>query len=87
MNLLYKLKFKNEDFEVTEVPLMPTLLDKKRSKYTYFWLKKEGINTFDSSEKVAKFFSVLPIDLGFEGLKDEDAVTHQLFSIKKVLSI
>jgi len=63
------------------------LLPKTKSKFTYFWLKKEGINTFDSSEKMAKFFRVPPGDLGFEGLKDEDAVTHQLFSIKKILSI
>jgi len=55
--------------------------------FTFFWLKKEGISTFSAPEKIAKFFGVLLGDLGFEGLKDEEAITHQLFSIKKVLFI
>ncbi|MBI1833958.1 MAG: tRNA pseudouridine(13) synthase TruD [Candidatus Andersenbacteria bacterium] len=34
----YKIKCINEDFQVTEVPLMPRLAQKRPYKYSYFWL-------------------------------------------------
>jgi len=43
----YKLKFINEDFQVTEVSLMPTLFAKKFCSFTYLWVQKSGFTTFD----------------------------------------
>jgi len=81
----YKLKCKHEDFIVNEVPLLPCLSPQKSSRYTYFWLKKKGLTTFDAQEIIAKFFEVNQLDINVEGLKDEDAITFQIFSIKKIL--
>ena len=85
MNALeYKLKVKNEDFEVTEVPLIPHLL--KNGPYTYIWLKKSGFSTFDAQDKLKDFFKLRHEDINAEGLKDEDGITSQIISIKKVLT-
>jgi len=46
----YKLKYVNEDFQVTEVSLTPKLVSKKPYKFTYLWLQKSGITTFDALE-------------------------------------
>lgn len=85
MKISYKLKSIHEDFVVNEVPLLPILFPQKSSQYTYFWLKKRGTTTFDAQEIVAKFFKINLFDINVEGLKDEDAITFQIFSIKKIL--
>lgn len=88
MSLLMSYKFKciNEDFQVTEVPLMPRLTYKKPFKFTYIWFQKSGFTTFDALEQIKNFFSLTFDDVGSQGLKDEDAITEQLISLKKVLS-
>ena len=52
----YKLKTINEDFEVTEVPLLPSF--HKVGKYTYLWIKKSGFSTFDAQDKLKNFFKL-----------------------------
>lgn len=79
----YKLKARNEDFEVTEVPLIPRLF--KKGSYTYIWLKKSGFSTFEAQDKLRNFFKLRYEDINAEGLKDEDGITSQIVSIKKVL--
>ncbi len=86
MTTNYKLKCQPEDFEVTEVPVMPNMSKKEKSTYTYIWLRKTGLTTFDAQEEIGKFFEVNRADIGAEGLKDEDAITSQIISIKKILS-
>ena len=80
----YKLKVRNEDFEVTEVPLIPHLL--KNGPYTYIWLKKSGFSTFEAQDQLKDFFKLQHEDVNTEGLKDEDGITSQIISIKKVLT-
>lgn len=82
----YKLKYKNTDFVVNEVPLIPKLLPKNSSRYTYLWLYKNGLTTFDALEIIAQFFNISIKDINVEGLKDEDAVTRQILSIKKLVN-
>lgn len=82
----YKIKCLNEDFQVTEVPLMPQLLFKRPYKFTYIWIKKSGFTTFDTLEKLKDFFKLAFNDASSQGLKDEDAITEQIISVKKVLS-
>lgn len=79
----YKLKTINEDFEVIEVPLLPSF--HKVGQYTYLWIKKSGFSTFDAQDKLKNFFKLNNEDIGVEGLKDEDGVTSQIVSLKKVL--
>lgn len=82
----YVLKYLNEDFYVTEVPLMPPRTTRKPYQYTYFWLRKSGHTTFAIVDRLKTFFGLGYEDIGNQGLKDEDAITEQLLSIKKVLS-
>src|SRR3989344_5794989 len=81
----YKLKFINEDFQVTEVSLMPTLFAKKFCSFTYLWVQKSGFTTFDVLGHVKNFFKLRFDDIVHQGLKDEDAITEQLISVKKIL--
>lgn len=82
----YKLKCLNEDFRVKEVSLSPKLESKGSSQYTYVLFEKSGLTTFDLMEQILDFFNLTFEDIGSQGLKDEDAVTEQLISIKKILS-
>lgn len=82
----FKLKTVNEDFEVREVSLEPNCVGREESVYTYFWLKKRGVTTFDALSDLSNFFYVKKGDVSHQGLKDEDGVTFQLVSVKKKLS-
>lgn len=79
----YLLKARNEDFEVTEIPLLP--LFQEKGPFTYVWLKKSGHTTFDAQESLKAFFGLGYEDVCAEGLKDEDGVTSQIISIHKAL--
>ena len=79
----YKLKCINEDFQVTEVSLMPSFVSKGPRKFTYIWLQKSGFTTFEVLEQIKVFFKLSFEDVCSQGLKDEDAITEQLLSIKK----
>ncbi len=69
-----------------EVPLIPTLsFSSKKHQYTHVWVRKSGLTTFDILEKLKSFFSLSFEDVVSQGLKDEDAITEQLISIKKVI--
>lgn len=82
----YKLKCIHQDFRVTEVSLAPELEPMAKSKFTYVWLEKSGLTTFDAMEQLKDFFKLSFDDVNNQGLKDEDAVTEQLISIKKILT-
>lgn len=81
----YKIKHINEDFQVTEVSLMPSFISKGKRKFTYIWLQKSGFTTFEALEQIKLFFKLSFEDVCSQGLKDEDAITEQLISIKKIL--
>lgn len=82
----YKLKYKNTDFVVNEIPLIPKFFSKSNSQYIYLWLHKSGLTTFDALERISQFFNISIGDINVEGLKDEDAVTGQILSIKKLVN-
>jgi len=81
----YKIKYKNEDFQVTEVSLMPSFISKGKRKFTYIWLQKSRFTTFEALEQIKLFFKLSFEDVCSQGLKDEDAVTEQLISVRKIL--
>lgn len=82
----YKLKSINEDFQVAEVSLMPHLEAKEPYQFTYVLLQKSGFTTFEALGQIKNFFKLEFNDLNSQGLKDEDAITEQLISVKKVLN-
>ncbi len=79
----YMLKVRNDDFEVTEVPLLPRF--RGEGPFTYIWLKKSGYTTFDAQEFLKIFFELEYEDVSAEGLKDEDGITSQIISMRKAL--
>lgn len=87
MEFNHKLKYKREDFVVTEIPLLPNLHeDSVDFSHTYLWLYKTGLTTFEAIDEIIDHFKLGYDDVSHEGLKDEEAITHQILSIKKVLS-
>lgn len=82
----FKLKSINSDFEVEEIPLIPQLLFEQTSCYTYLWIEKSGFTTFEAEDIIKNYFKVHYSDIAAQGLKDENAKTRQILSIKKILS-
>lgn len=80
----FRVKTKNSDFKVAEVPLLPDM-DTSEKTYTYIWLKKSNHTTFKALERLKDFFRLNFDDVAAEGLKDEDGITEQLISIKRNL--
>jgi tRNA pseudouridine13 synthase len=81
----FRLKHRNSDFEVWEVPLIPRLTDVTEATQTYAWLEKSGISTFDACTEVARAFGIPPQHVRSLGLKDEEAITRQVISIEKIV--
>lgn len=85
----FQLKTKNEDFQVTEVYLSPkiksTKTDQKYS-HTYLEIQKEGMTTFELLDRLANFFEIPAENTQASGLKDEEAITTQIISVKKMVT-
>lgn len=65
---------------------MPDITLKRPFKYSYVWIQKSAFTTFEVLEKIKDFFNLKFDDVRSQGLKDEDAITEQLISIKRVLT-
>ncbi len=72
------LKFLNEDFIVTELPLQ---LPSDAGEHVWLDVEKNGANTAFVAEQLAAAAGVQAWDVGYAGLKDRYAVTRQWFSI------
>ena len=73
-----------QDFIVHEVSFLPTTVEKNKATYTYVYVEKIGYTTFQLQKILARCFKLPLEDISFQGLKDEDGLTIQLFSIKKI---
>jgi len=85
MKFNYKIKQKKEDFIVDEISLQPDFYYCKKSNFSYLWIEKRGMTTFDAMDEIKKVFSLNYEDISAQGLKDEDGVTGQLISIHKII--
>lgn len=72
------LKFLNEDFIVTELPLQ---LPSGEGEHLWLEIEKNGANTAFVAQRLAEAASVQERDVGYAGLKDRYAITRQWFSI------
>jgi tRNA pseudouridine13 synthase len=72
------LKFLNEDFTVTELPLQ---LPSGEGEHIWVDVEKNGANTAFVAQQLAEAAGVQERDVGFAGLKDRYAITRQWFSI------
>jgi tRNA pseudouridine13 synthase len=72
------LKFLNEDFIVTELPLQ---LPSGAGEHLWLDVEKNGANTAFVAQQLAEAAGVKEWDVGYAGLKDRYAITRQWFSI------
>ncbi len=72
------LKFLNEDFIVTELPLQ---LPAGEGEHLWLDVEKNGANTAYVAQQLAEAAGVQDRDVGYAGLKDRYAITRQWFSI------
>lgn len=72
------LKFLNEDFIVTELPLQ---LPAGEGEHLWLDIEKNGANTAFVAQQLAEAAGVQEKDVGYAGLKDRYAITRQWFSI------
>jgi tRNA pseudouridine13 synthase len=84
----YTIKHVPEDFVVREVSLLPTMHRGRTqdASHTYILLKKKGYTTFDALDQLKRFFALEHSAVQAQGLKDEDGVTEQIVSVKKILT-
>ena len=82
----YIIKKQPEDFLVQEalcsqfIPINHAEID---NLFGLYILQKKGFTTFESVNIVSEYFAIPSTDLGYAGLKDEDAVTFQFITIPK----
>lgn len=81
----YRIKYRYEDFIVNEVSMINYLDLKEYGQYTYFYITKRGISSFELAEHVAKIFECAVSQITFSGLKDEEGITSQLMAVNKSL--
>lgn len=86
MEFNYKIKQKKEDFIVDEISLQPDFYNCKKSNFSYLWIEKRGMTTFDALDEIKKIFNLNHEDVSAQGLKDEDGITSQLISVRKIIS-
>ena len=77
---MHQVKQVPEDFIVQEIIKLPELNEK--AGYSYFLLHKRGYNTVDALKLAARNLNVPFKWTGYAGLKDRNALTSQLVSIK-----
>lgn len=73
------LRTHNSDFIVKEIlPFSPT----GEGEHHMVHVRKEGLNTVQVAEMLAKFAKVHPKEVTFAGQKDKNAITEQWFGIR-----
>ncbi|POB10197.1 tRNA pseudouridine(13) synthase TruD [Sulfobacillus sp. hq2] len=80
------LKSINSDFVVFESLAIPQSTVGNVSSYTYLTLSKAGYTTFDAIEILAEELQICVNDIGYAGLKDEDALTEQTISVRGIIN-
>ena len=83
--LHYQVKKIPEDFQVSEVlHLQCTPFNEGTTQY--YIVKKIGFTTFEMIDIIANHFKILNNEVGYAGLKDEDAITTQYISMPICIS-
>ena len=78
---MYKIKQLPEDFIVEEVSNIKIQND---GIYTYFSLKKKDYTTNKAIAQIANSLNIEPKRFSFAGLKDKQAITTQICSVKGI---
>ncbi len=81
----FKMKFINSDFLVDEIYLQPRLTSKDKASHTYLYVEKENLTTFQLLQILADYFQIDVKEVSAAGLKDEQAVTRQIVSVRTIV--
>lgn len=82
----YIIKKQPEDFLVQEAlcsQFVPMYHTEQDDLFGLYIIQKKGFTTFESVNIISDFFKIPTVDLGYAGLKDEDAITFQFMTIPK----
>lgn len=74
------IKARPEDFFVQEIPLYEP---SGEGEHVYCEIQKIGLPTFDAVSRIAKALDVPTRDIGYAGLKDAQAISRQILSIRE----
>lgn len=74
-----RIKDRPEDFLVDEIPAYQP---SGEGEHLYFLIQKRGLSTLEMVRLLATHFGVPPGDIGYAGLKDKQAITRQVVSIR-----
>lgn len=77
----YIIKKVPEDFFVQESAYCQFVSQNNKNEFDLYILQKKGITTFVAIECISQFFKIPMEEIGYAGLKDEDAVTSQFITI------
>jgi tRNA pseudouridine13 synthase len=73
------IKARAEDFFVQELPLYEP---SGEGEHVYCEIQKVGIPTFAAIDRIAAALNIHPRDIGYAGMKDAQAVSRQILSIR-----
>ncbi|WP_029890808.1 tRNA pseudouridine(13) synthase TruD [Polycyclovorans algicola] len=76
--LTARLRSTPEDFTVDE---LHDRVPDDEGDHVWLWVRKRGANTDWVARQLAQIAGVKPLDVGYAGLKDRDAVTTQVFTV------
>ncbi len=76
---MIKIKENIKDFLVFEIA---DIFPENKGEYSLYLLKKYNISTWDALGKIAKKLRISMNSIGFGGLKDKKAISHQFITIK-----
>lgn len=78
---MYIIKQTNEDFRVSEIKNIIF----SEGNFYYYLLIKDGLRTDECVDILSEKFKILPQNITYSGLKDEDGITSQYLSIENSL--
>ncbi|MEM8964761.1 MAG: tRNA pseudouridine(13) synthase TruD, partial [Acidobacteriota bacterium] len=70
-----------EEFFVEEIPHTTWSGD---GPHTMLWIEKRLVNTHDIVKALSAATTIPPVEIGFAGRKDRNAVTRQWFSVPRI---
>src|SRR5262249_28893664 len=73
------IKQRPEDFFVQEIPLYEPCGE---GEHVYAEIQKVGVTTFDAIRRIAGALGISTHEIGYAGMKDAQAVSRQLLSIR-----
>ncbi|HJX54876.1 MAG TPA: tRNA pseudouridine(13) synthase TruD, partial [Polyangia bacterium] len=63
---------------------LPAYLPAGEGPHTFLWIEKRGLTTLEAVARLARALGVQARDVGYAGMKDRNATTHQWLSLPAI---